>query len=116
MSFASPIPVWGLAAAVIAFAAAAALTYRFAWGSMRRGRAITLTALRTASLITLFLLLLRPVMLEPLPPGGTAVAVLVDASRSMGIDVEGGRQRRPPGRDRGHPAAQRPPRRHCRRS
>lgn len=89
MSFASPLPVWGLAAAVIAFAAAAAMTYRFAWLSLRPLHVATLTALRAASLIALFLLLLRPVALEPLPPGGTAVAVLVDASRSMGIDDTG---------------------------
>ena len=56
---------------------------------MPRRRAGTLIALRTASLITLFLLLLRPVVLRPLPPGGAAVAVLVDASRSMGIDDTG---------------------------
>jgi len=89
MSFASPLPVWGLAAAVIAFAAAAAMTYRFAWRSLRPLHVATLTALRAASLIALLLLLLRPVALEPLPPGGTAVAVLVDASRSMGIDDTG---------------------------
>lgn len=56
---------------------------------MPRRRAGTLIALRTASLLTLFLLLLRPVVLRPLPPGGAAVAVLVDASRSMGIDDTG---------------------------
>ena len=89
MSFASPIPIWGLAAALVAFATAAFAAYRFAWGSMRRGRVLTLVGLRTASLIALLLLLLRPVILEPLPPGGTAVAVLVDASRSMGIDDTG---------------------------
>lgn len=89
MAFASPIHVWGLAAAVMALAAAAAMTYRFAWPTMRRRHVVTLTALRAAALIALFLLLLRPVILEPLPPGGTAVAVLVDASRSMGIDDTG---------------------------
>nr|MDQ3070674.1 glutamine amidotransferase [Acidobacteriota bacterium] len=48
-----------------------------------------LSALRAASLIALLILLLKPVWLTPLPPGGTAVAVLVDASRSMSIDDTG---------------------------
>lgn len=89
MSFASPIPAWAAAAAILAFIAVAAATYRGAWGALPRRRAITLVALRAVSLVTLFLLLLRPVIFEPLPPGGTAVAVLVDASRSMGIDDTG---------------------------
>ena len=89
MSFASPIPAWAIAAAIVAFLAVAAATYRDGWRVLPRRRAGTLVALRAASLITLFLLLLRPVILEPLPPGGTAVAVLVDASRSMGIDDTG---------------------------
>ena len=89
MSFASPIPPWALAAAVAAFTAAAFAAYRHDWMVLPRRRTATLVALRTLSLVTLFLLLLRPVMLEPLPPGGTAVAVLVDASRSMGIDDTG---------------------------
>lgn len=89
MSFASPIPFWALAAAVAAFTAAAFTAYRHDWTALSRRRAATLVALRTLSLVTLFLLLLRPVILEPLPPGGTAVAVLVDASRSMGIDDTG---------------------------
>ncbi|HUF22950.1 MAG TPA: glutamine amidotransferase [Vicinamibacterales bacterium] len=89
MSFASPIPLWALAAAVAAFTAAAFAAYRHDWLALSRRRAATLVALRTLSLVTLLLLLLRPVMLEPLPPGGTAVAVLVDASRSMGIDDTG---------------------------
>src|SRR5688500_7022935 len=89
MSFASPIPVWAMVIAVAALAAAALAAYRHDLPVLPRRRAGALVALRTASLVALFLLLLRPVVLEPLPPGGTAVAVLVDASRSMGIDDTG---------------------------
>lgn len=89
MSFAAPIPIWALVLAVAAFAAAAAATYRHAAASVPPKRIAVLAALRAGSLVALFLLLLRPVILEPLPPGGTAVAVLVDASRSMGIDDTG---------------------------
>lgn len=89
MSFASPIPSWALAAAVAAFIAAAVAAYRHDWQVLPPRRVATLVSLRTLSLVALFLMLLRPVMLEPLPPGGAAVAVLVDASRSMGIDDTG---------------------------
>lgn len=88
MSFASPVPGWGLAAALVALALAAASMYLHRT-QLSRGRALLLASLRAASLILLFLLLLQPVRLEPLPPGGAAVAVLVDASRSMGIDDSG---------------------------
>jgi len=89
MSFASPIPAWAAALAVAAFLAVAVVSYRHVWGSLSMRRTALLTALRAAALIALFLLLLKPVILEPLPPGGTAVAILVDASRSMGIDDAG---------------------------
>lgn len=89
MSFALPIPVWAAALAVAAFVAVAVVSYRHVWGSVSPRRSAVLTALRAGSLVALFLLLLKPVILEPLPPGGTAVAVLVDASRSMGVDDVG---------------------------
>ncbi len=94
MSFASPIPAWALALAIVALVAAAFAAYRDVWhrgpaAPRDRRRAAILTALRAGSLVALFLLLLRPVILESLPPGGTAVAILVDASRSMGIDDTG---------------------------
>lgn len=89
LSFASPISAWVFAAAVIALAAAALASYRHAPASLSRPRVAVLVALRTAALVALLLLLLKPVVLQPLPPGGTAVAVLVDASRSMGIDDTG---------------------------
>lgn len=85
LSFASPISIWMFALAAIALGAAAFASYRNAPASVSRRRLGILIALRTAALIALLLLLLKPVILQPLPPGGTAVAVLVDASRSMGI-------------------------------
>ncbi|MEX2272994.1 MAG: hypothetical protein WD690_16085 [Vicinamibacterales bacterium] len=89
LTFAAPIPVWIFATAVIALAAVALATYRHVPESLSRRQVALLVALRTVALIALLLLLLKPVRLEPLPPGGTAVAVLVDASRSMGIDDTG---------------------------
>ena len=85
LSFASPIAVWMFALAVAALAGAAYASYRHAPASVSRRRVAILVALRTSALVALLLLLLKPVVLQPLPPGGTAVAVLVDASRSMGI-------------------------------
>ena len=87
MSFASPLPPWALVAAIAALALAAAATY--ARAGLPARRAAVLSLLRAAVLVVLFLLLLGPVRLEPLPPGGTAVALLVDASRSMAIDDTG---------------------------
>ena len=88
MSFAAPIPSWALAAALTSLVLAAAATH-FRAGTLAPRRALALAALRAGSLVLLLVLLLDPVRLEPLPPGGAAVAVLVDASRSMGIDDAG---------------------------
>ena len=89
MSFTAPIPPWALAAALAALILAAAAAYFRAGASLAPRRALALAALRAGSLIALLVLLLDPVRLEPLPPDGAAVAVLVDASRSMGIDDSG---------------------------
>jgi uncharacterized membrane protein len=89
MTFAAPIPVWAIAAGIVALTLAAAATYRDARARLSPARVATLAGLRALLLIALFLVLLDPVRLAPLPPGGTAVAVLVDASRSMGIDDTG---------------------------
>lgn len=87
MTFATPMPAWAIAAVLGGLVAFTAATYLAGGGRTLAPRRIALLAgLRALSLAILFLLLLDPVRLEPLPPGGSAVAVLVDASRSMGID------------------------------
>ena len=83
MSLAANIPVW----LVVVLTAAAAVTAYMAYASppvpLSAVRRAGLTGLRLAALLLLLLLLLRPVSTEPGQAPGTAVAVLLDDSRSM---------------------------------
>lgn len=87
--FATPLPPWAIAALALAIVALAAAAYRKA--GLPPGRRALLMTLRTAALALVVLCLLRPVV--PVARGadqGGVVAVLVDASRSMGLRDAGG--------------------------
>ena len=92
MTFANPLPVWALTL-VAAFAGFVA------WQSYRRlgvdpRRRILLSVLRFITLMLLVLFLMRPVASSLDDTARDAVvAVLVDTSRSMGIDDAGGQRR-----------------------
>jgi hypothetical protein len=92
VTFANPLPWWGLCAVVAAAALVAWHAYRRLAAS--RQRRYTLVGLRLVTLLLIVLLLMRPVMRATEPDTrGLAVPVLVDVSRSMGIeDVEGARR------------------------
>ena len=92
MSFANPLPWWALLAVVAAAALLSWLAYRTARIPFRR-RAV-LSTLRFVTLLVLVLLLMRPV--APSGDGGASgavVPILVDVSRSMGIEDAGGMRR-----------------------
>jgi uncharacterized membrane protein len=85
----SPLPAWGLGLAAAAAGAAVALAWRGLRGEARRGRRTTLLALRAASaLLALFLLAEPGVQLLQTARLRNRLALLVDASRSMGFPVE----------------------------
>lgn len=87
MTLAASLPPWAIALGFAGLVLFAIAVYVARGGRpLPRRQLALLAALRAASLALVFLLLLDPVRLEPLPPGGSAVAVLVDASRSMAID------------------------------
>ena len=92
MSFANPLPWWALLAVVAAAGLLSWLAYRTARIPVRR-RAV-LATLRFVTLLVLVLLLMRPV--APSGDGGASgavVPILVDVSRSMGIEDAGGLRR-----------------------
>lgn len=92
MTFANPLPWWGLVALASAAAALAWLAYRTFAGTP--GRRAVLMALRFVTLMLLVVLLMRPVArVDTDNLTGVVVPVLVDASRSMGIQ-DADRQRR----------------------
>ena len=90
MFFAHPIPSWALAAILLLAAALALAAYARGRVPLRRGQRATLTGLRFAALALLVFFLLRPVVPLGRPPGGSGVvALLVDTSRSMGLEEDG---------------------------
>ena len=92
MSFANPLPWWALLAVVVAAALLSWLAYRSARIPVRR-RAV-LATLRFVTMLVLALLLMRPVARTgDGGASGAIVPILVDVSRSMGIeDVDGMRR------------------------
>ncbi|MCA1561071.1 MAG: hypothetical protein LC804_12660 [Acidobacteria bacterium] len=94
MTFANPLPWWALIVVLAAAAFQAYRVYAHTPVPLSPGRRRALTALRFLTLLILVVFLLRPVIVEPAAGRHDAVvAVLVDASRSMGL-ADGGRTRR----------------------
>jgi uncharacterized membrane protein len=92
VAFANPLPWWVLALILATAAAVAWQTYRRMAASLPR-RAV-LTVLRLAALLTIVLFLMRPVARTSDAGGSHAVVpILVDTSRSMGIQDAGGSSR-----------------------
>ena len=92
MTFANPLPIPLLAACLVAAALFAWLAY--SGRQLARGPRIALTALRFLVFALLVLFLLRPVSTRtPVTGPHAIVAVLVDSSRSMGIEDADGRRR-----------------------
>ncbi|OFW11538.1 MAG: hypothetical protein A3H96_22805 [Acidobacteria bacterium RIFCSPLOWO2_02_FULL_67_36] len=98
MTFANPIPWWAIAAGVLLFAASAWCAYRrLAAAGYRRH---VLAGLRFATLFLLLVFLLRPVLRVVSPDTHDAIVpVLVDTSRSMGIEDADGLPRIDSARD-----------------
>jgi uncharacterized membrane protein len=90
--FATDLPWWGLALIGGAVLALALIAYRRVGGFGFRRRA-TLGALRAGALGLVVLCLLRPMVRANAPAGDGVVAVLVDHSRSMGLEDAGGTSR-----------------------
>ena len=98
MAFANPIPWWAFALVVVAAAALSWLVYRrFETAAHRR---YVLATLRTLTLVALTIFLMRPVIR---PRGDetrdAVVPVLIDTSRSMGIEDADGQRRIDAARD-----------------
>ena len=94
MTFASPIPWWAAALAVMAIIGIAYWSYRRPVAPLSTVQRGTLTVLRALSLGAVLFFLCRPVVL--LPPsanGDLVVPILVDVSRSMRIADADGRPR-----------------------
>lgn len=92
MTFANPLPWWALVPIIAAAALVAWFAYRrFAATPVRRH---TLAALRFVTLLLLVVVLMRPVArMSDVDARDAVVPILVDTSRSMGIeDVDGGRR------------------------
>jgi uncharacterized membrane protein len=92
VTFANPLPWWGLVLLAAGAASLAWLAYRhFFTSPFRRG---VLVALRFTTLALLVVLLMRPVASVDLHDSSdVAVPILVDASRSMGIQDADRRRR-----------------------
>ncbi len=91
LSFLSPWPVATALAALAILGLPALLTYSLARGRSRRRDRIVLGALRGALFALLFLVVMQPALvLTSVVPQRNFVAVLVDDSRSMTIEDEGG--------------------------
>lgn len=91
MTFAHPLPWWGVLLAVAAVLALAGATYRQQADRLSPAKAVGLGAVRALVLLLLLAIWMRPVRLEPAPGHtGHLVAVLVDVSRSMRLPVAAG--------------------------
>ena len=93
MSLAADIPLWLVAVLAVAAVVTAYMAYASPPVPLSVARRAGLTGLRLAALLLLLVLLLRPVSTEPGADPGTAVAVLLDDSRSMRL-ADGLPQRR----------------------
>jgi uncharacterized membrane protein len=92
MTFANPLPWWALALVAAAAAGLAALAYRGMSGA--RHRRATLAAIRFLTLLVLVVLLMRPVArVDDTETRDAVVPILVDVSRSMGIEDANGQRR-----------------------
>ena len=91
MTFATPLPWWAVASVLAAAVLLAWHVYRAA--PLSNGRRFTLAALRVITLVTIVLLLMRPLSPGGAEPGDAVVLFLVDTSRSMGIEDVGGARR-----------------------
>jgi uncharacterized membrane protein len=88
VTFANPLPWWVLVLVTAAAAVVAAFAYRQFAGAARQ-RAV-LTGIRFITLLLLLLFLMRPVMRAPNHQARDAIVpILVDVSRSMGIQDAG---------------------------
>ncbi len=91
LSFLSPWPVATLLAALAILGLPALLTYTLARGRSRRRDRLVLGTLRGALFALLFLVVMQPALvLTSVVPQRNFLAVLVDDSRSMTIEDEGG--------------------------
>jgi uncharacterized membrane protein len=94
MTFANPLPWWAIALVVAVAASLAWRAYTRTSIPLAPGRRRLLVGLRLLTLLTLVVVLLRPVAVEPDPaPRDETVIVLVDSSRSMRLtDVDNERR------------------------
>jgi len=92
VTFANPLPLWAIAAALAGFACVAWLAYRRI--PIAASRRHALSALRFTTLLWIGLCLMRPVG-APIDggPRDAIVPILVDTSRSMGLADAGGARR-----------------------
>lgn len=92
MTFANPLPWWALGLIVVAAAVVAWQAYRFL--TVPPAIRVALSAVRFVTLMVLVLILMRPVArITDADASSTIVPVLVDVSRSMGIEDTGGERR-----------------------
>lgn len=93
MTFANPIPWWGLAAllAVAAWLAWGATAQRA--DTLPRWQRLALSALRVAAVALIVALVMRPVRIDPPGAASARLAVVVDRSVSMGVRDASGRSR-----------------------
>jgi uncharacterized membrane protein len=99
VTFAQPHPWWALIAVL---AVIAAIAWRAGWWAGAQagppattGQRATLVALRALTLLALLAIVMRPVRLTPDPSAQGTFAILLDASRSMGLaDTETGARTR----------------------
>jgi len=87
MRLTSAVPAWVLLAIAAAIVALAIRTY--ARVPVSRRRRTILVTLRALTLAALAVFLMRPAVVRHLPPSGTVIPVLIDASRSMAIAENG---------------------------
>ena len=92
MTFANPLPWWAFIG-VVACAAALAW-YAYSSAPITSPRRAVLSGLRFAALFLLIVLLMRPVARQdPADPVDAVVPILIDTSRSMGIEDSNGARR-----------------------
>jgi uncharacterized membrane protein len=91
VTFAYPLPWWGLAACAVACVLLAFAAYARTGLTLAPGPRVLLVSLRAAALGSLVVCLLRPVATRPPGPGDEGVVVVVvDTSRSMRIQDAAG--------------------------
>src|ERR1051326_2345651 len=89
--FLTPLPLWGLAAAIVLAAGLLLWHIRSNHGMLSGLRPLGIWLLETAMVALILFLLWHPALsVATLRPQQNVVAVLVDDSRSMAIDDEGG--------------------------